>query len=181
MEGIYSAIDKLRQEMRQVQERTQAVDLRRGVCWGKPEEASPTPILGKRATVMTLDDHAAAARELGQAQRAVLRFLRIVSARRHVSVRILYMALAVEHRIHAIRCTMDDLQFMTLRGDERNVTCWLGRLNHFDGDTVNACYNDSRRVPRNDSEEVAGGIGADRRRLPVKANWVLPGPDFLRR
>jgi hypothetical protein len=84
---------------------------------------------------MTLDDHAAAARELGQAQRAVIRFLGIVSGRRHVPVRILDLGLQIERRIHAIRCAMDDLQSMTLRGEERNVTCWLGRFNHFDGGT----------------------------------------------
>jgi hypothetical protein len=81
---------------------------------------------------MTLDEHAAAARALGQAQRAVQRFLGIVSDRRHLPVRILDMALRIEHLIHAIRCGMDDLQFLTLRGEQRNVTCWLGQFNYFD-------------------------------------------------
>jgi hypothetical protein len=75
MECIYGAIHKLHQEMRHVQERTQAVDARRSSCWGEPEEPRPTPILPKRGAIMTLDDHAAAARELGHAQRQSCVFL----------------------------------------------------------------------------------------------------------
>ena len=133
IERIYGAVHRLHQEMRQVQELTRAENLRRSTCWRESEEARPTPILRQRGTAMTMDEHAAAARELGQAQRAVLRFLGIVSDRRHLPVRILDLALRIEHLIHAIRCGMDDLQFLTLRGEQRNLTCWLGQFSYFDG------------------------------------------------
>lgn len=85
-------------------------------------------------TVLTLDQHITAARALGAAKLAILRFLKIVSDRRHLPVRILDCGLRVEHLIHAVRCTMDDVQYATLRGQDRLVDCWLGHFNWFDGD-----------------------------------------------
>jgi hypothetical protein len=132
---IQRAVEKIYVEMRDVQKRTLPRTPDADACWLKPELPQvPACILPKRVTVMTFAEHIAGARNLGQASRAVLRFLDLVSDRKYLPVRILDIGLHIERLIHVIRCEMDDLQYMTLPRPDGIVDCWLGHFNYFDGD-----------------------------------------------
>jgi hypothetical protein len=119
--------------MREVQARTLADQAQAGPCW--PEIATVNLAAAPRATeVLTVGQHITAARALGPAQPAVLRFLDTISNRRYLPVRILDFGISIEHLIQIVRCEMEDLQFYTLTDCGIPwVNCWLGPFNHFDG------------------------------------------------
>ena len=132
---IQRAVEKIYVQMQDVQERTLRRTPDADACWLKPESPQvPACFPPKRVTVMTLAEHIAGARNLGQASRAVPRFLDLVSDRKHLPVRILDIGLQIERLIHQIRCEMDDVQYVTLPRPDGSVDCWLGHFNYFDGD-----------------------------------------------
>jgi len=131
---IQKALDRIQAEMREVQVRTLPGDTQADLCWQEIRTVASAAAIQRNAGVPTLDDHITAARVLGAAKLAILRFLKIIGDRRHLPVRILDLGLRVEHLMHAVRCAMDDVQYATLRGPDRLVNCWLGHFNYFDGD-----------------------------------------------
>lgn len=134
LKRIRMDLDKIRCGMHAMQTRTLPGHAEADRCWQEITSTGTSAGARRAATALSLDQHIDAARALGTAKFAVLRFLAIVSDRLHLPVRILDLGLRVEHRIHAVRCAMDDVQYATLRGPDRLVDCWLGHFNYFDGD-----------------------------------------------
>lgn len=127
-------LDKIRGGMHTMQSRSLPGHMEADPCWQEITLMGTSGSARRAPTALTLDQHIAAARALGTAKFAVLRFLAAVSDRRHLPVRILDLGLRVEHRIHAVRCAMSDVQYATRRAPDRLVDCWLGHFNYFDGD-----------------------------------------------
>ena len=131
---IHKELESIRIGMQEVEARTLPGSGRTGSCWLAAVTVKPATAARRHSIVLTIDQHIRAARALGPAYLAVLRFLRIIGRRRHLSVRILDWAIRINHLIQYVRNQMEDLQFATLRGDDRFADCWLGHFNHFDGD-----------------------------------------------
>lgn len=127
-------LDRIRCDMQEAQNRTSPGTNPADDFWQEFISTEAPATVRRATTVLTLDQHIAAARALGTVKPAILRFLGIVSDRRHLPVRVLDFGLRIERRIHAIRCAMDDVQYATLRGEDRRVDCWLGHFNYYDGD-----------------------------------------------
>ena len=132
---IHKALERIQTEMREVEARTLPGDAQSDSCWQAADAAKPPTATQCPTKVLTLDDHIAAARALGPSQPAVLRFLDIISKRRHLPVRIMDFAIRIDHLIQILRCEMEDVQFYTMRGRGIPwVNCWLGQFNYFEGE-----------------------------------------------
>lgn len=124
---------KIQADMREVHTRTLP---EKAACWEEVASGgAPIPqrdVTGKSA----LDWHVTAARLLGPSQPAIDRFLKIVSSRKHLPVRILDTALRMDDVIQFIRCEMEHLQAYTSSG--RGIpwrNCWLGMNIDFEGES----------------------------------------------
>ena len=139
---IHTNVKRIRKAMARIRIGMQEVEARTmpGYCrsdsfyWLAAVTVKPATAARRYYILLPIDQHIAAAQALGPAHLAVLRFLRIIGRRRHLSVRILDWAIRINHLIQYLRNQMEDLQFATLRGDDLFVNCWLGHLNYFDGD-----------------------------------------------
>jgi len=132
---IQRAVEKIYLEMQEVQVRTLPHDADAADCWRKPElPPAPASVMSKRIPVMTLAEHIACARHLGQASRAALSFLNLVSDRKYLPVRILDIGVRIENMLDLIRCGMDDVQHLTLPHPDAAVRCYFGIVNYFEGD-----------------------------------------------
>ena len=132
---IQRAVEKIYVEMQEVQKCTLPRTPDADACWLKPELPQvPACIPPKRVTVMTLAEHIACARHLGQASRAALSFLSLVSDRKYWPVRILDIGVRIDNMLDLIRCGMDDVQHLTLPHPDAAVRCYFGIVNYFEGD-----------------------------------------------
>ena len=124
---IHRRLDRVQAGMREVQANTLATDQAAGGCW--PDRSSRRQAAReKRAPgILAPDQHIAAAWALGPSQAALQRFLRIISLRRHLPVRIMDDAIRVLHLIQVIRCEMEDFEFYTFNDYGFPwVNYWLG-------------------------------------------------------
>jgi hypothetical protein len=132
---IRRAVDKIRIEMQAVLVRTLPNDSGTATCWREPDlslASAPTP--PKSVSVMTPAAHIAAARDMGEARRVVLRFLDLVSDRKHLPVRILDIGLRIDMFIELIRHDMHYVRYATLPRPDGTADYWVGQFNYFDGD-----------------------------------------------
>jgi hypothetical protein len=139
---ILRDLDGIRREMHELQARTRIGDSHAHDSWQEIISTEAPAAVTRATTVLPLDQHITAARALGAAKLAILRFMKITGDRRHLPVRILDFGLRIEHEIHAVQCVMDDVQHATLRGRDRLVDCWLGHFNYFDGDEAGSTGQD---------------------------------------
>jgi hypothetical protein len=132
---IRRAVDKISLEMQAVLVRTLPHDSAAAACWRKPElPPGPSPVPPKAVSVMTPAAHIAAARDMGEASRAVLCFLDLVSDRKHLPVRVLDIGLRIEMFIELIRHDMHYVRYATLPRPDGDADYWVGHFNYFDAD-----------------------------------------------
>ncbi len=132
---IHKALVRIRIGMQEVEARTlPGCGRSDSHYWLAAVTIKPATAARTHSVLLTIDQHIPAARALGPAQPAVLRFLDIIGDRKHLQVRILDWALRIDYWIQYLRCQMEDLQDATLRGADFYVNCWLGHFNYFDGD-----------------------------------------------